>query len=88
NIFETKHAIGILSKEGIEVLVHMGLDTVELKGTPFTVHVQEGELVTPSSLIAEMAVEQVEQAGKKTDILVVLTNTEKIDSFSLDKTGL
>ena len=66
----------------------MGLDTVELKGTPFTVHVQEGELVTPSSLIAEMAVEQVEQAGKKTDILVVLTNTEKIDSFSLDKTGL
>lgn len=88
NIFETKHAIGILSKEGIEVLVHMGLDTVELKGTPFTVHVQEGELVTPSSLIAEMAVEQVEQAGKKTDILVVLTNTEKIDSFSLDETGL
>lgn len=88
NIFETKHAIGILSKEGIEVLVHMGLDTVELKGAPFTVHVQEGDSVTPSSLIAEMAVEQVEQAGKKTDILVVLTNAEKIDSFSLDKTGL
>ena len=88
SVFETQHAIGILSDAGLEVLIHMGLDTVELKGAPFTVHVKEGDLVTPNTRLAEMDLAAVEQAGKKTDILVVLTNHEKVAGLSLDQTGL
>lgn len=88
SVFETQHAIGILSDAGLEVLVHMGLDTVELNGAPFTVHVKEGDLVTPTTRLAEMDLAAVEQAGKKTDILVVLTNNEKVSGLSLDQTGL
>lgn len=88
SVFETQHAIGILSDAGLEVLIHMGLDTVELKGAPFTVHVKEGDLVTPNTRLAEMDLAAVEQAGKKTDILVVLTNNEKVAGLSLDQTGL
>ncbi|EPI13877.1 PTS system trehalose-specific IIBC component [Enterococcus faecium SD2A-2] len=88
SVFETKHAIGILSDEGLEVLVHMGLDTVELKGVPFTVFVKEGDLVTPETLIAEMDLPEIEQAGKKTDIIVALTNNEKVAGLSLDQSGL
>ena len=88
NVFETQHAIGILSDTGLEILVHMGLDTVELKGAPFTVHVKEGDLITPNTRLAEMELVAVEQAGKKTDILVVLTNDEKVVGLTLNQTGL
>lgn len=87
NVFETKHAIGILTREGLEVLVHMGLDTVELKGAPFKIFVEKGEEVTPTTLLAEMDIEAVVQAGKKTDVLVVLTNSEKVAGLSLEKSG-
>lgn len=88
NIFDTQHAIGLLTNEGLEVLVHMGLDTVELNGLPFTIHVREGDSVTPKTQLADMDLTAIEQAGKKTDILVVLTNNEKVAALTLDQTGL
>ncbi|MFL0552235.1 PTS system trehalose-specific EIIBC component [Enterococcus hirae] len=88
NIFDTQHAIGLLTNEGLEVLVHMGLDTVELNGLPFTIHVKEGDSVTPKTQLADMDLTAIEQAGKKTDILVVLTNNEKVAVLTLDQTGL
>lgn len=87
SIFETKHAIGILTSTGAEVLVHMGLDTVELKGTPFDVKVQEGQDVTPKTLLAVMDLNAIKAAGKQTDILTVITNAEKVSSLTLAKTG-
>ncbi|MGX7174197.1 PTS system trehalose-specific EIIBC component [Enterococcus ratti] len=87
NIYETQHVIGLLSKDGLEVLVHMGLDTVELKGVPFTIHVKEGDQVTEKTLLAEMNIVAIEQAGKKTDILIVLTNSDKVAGLTLSKTG-
>ena len=87
SIFETKHAIGILTPGGAEVLVHMGLDTVELKGEPFTIKVDEDEKVTPETLLAEMDLEKVTQAGKKTDILTVFTNAEKVSDLKVEKSG-
>ncbi len=87
SIFETKHAIGILTPGGAEVLVHMGLDTVELKGAPFEITVAEGDTVTPETQIAVMDLDAVTAAGKKTDILTVITNAEKVDQLSLAKTG-
>ncbi|MFC7055599.1 PTS glucose transporter subunit IIA [Enterococcus alcedinis] len=87
SIFETKHAIGILTKTGAEVLVHMGLDTVELKGEPFTVHVKVGQIVTPQTLLAEMDIAKVKAAGKETDIVVVMTNNEKMADYILNHKG-
>lgn len=66
----------------------MGLDTVELKGVPFNVFVKEGYLVTPETLIAEMDLPEIEQAGKKTDIIVALTNNEKLQDFLLTNQDL
>lgn len=87
SIFETKHAIGILTPGGAEVLVHMGLDTVELKGAPFEVLVSEGDTVTPETKIAVMDLEAVTAAGKQTDVLTVITNAEKVRQLSLTTTG-
>lgn len=87
SIFETKHAIGILTPGGAEVLVHMGLDTVKLKGAPFEVLVSEGDTVTPETKIAVMDLEAVTAAGKQTDVLTVITNAEKVRQLSLTTTG-
>ncbi|MFS0939529.1 PTS system trehalose-specific EIIBC component [Enterococcus casseliflavus] len=87
SIFETKHAIGILTPGGAEVLVHMGLDTVELKGAPFEVLVAEGDTVTPETKIAVMDLDAVTAAGKQTDVLTVITNAEKVRQLSLTTTG-
>jgi PTS system trehalose-specific IIC component len=87
SIFETKHAIGILTPGGAEVLVHMGLDTVELKGAPFEVLVSEGDTVTPETKLAVMDLDAVIAAGKQTDVLTVITNAEKVRQLSLTTTG-
>ncbi|HCM89862.1 MULTISPECIES: PTS system trehalose-specific EIIBC component [Vagococcus] len=87
NIFNTKHAIGITSNLGIEVLIHMGLDTVELDGKPFEVKVAEGDSVTMNTLIATMDLEAVTSAGKQTDIIVALTNVDKAPLMTLNKTN-
>ncbi|WP_416135863.1 PTS system trehalose-specific EIIBC component [Enterococcus casseliflavus] len=87
SIFETKHAIGILTPGGAEVLVHMGLDTVELKGAPFEVLVSEGDTVTPETKIAVMDLDAVTAAGKQTDVLTVITNAEKVRQLSLTTIG-
>ena len=83
SVFETKHAIGILTDGGVEVLVHMGLDTVELKGTPFTINVKESDRVSADTQLATMDRKAVEDAGKQTDVLTVFTNGDKINSFAI-----
>lgn len=83
SVFETNHAIGILTPAGAEVLVHMGLDTVELKGEPFTVNVQENDQVTADTQLALMDRKVVENAGKQTDILTIFTNGDQIGSLSM-----
>ena len=77
----------MLSDEGIEVLVHMGLDTVDLNGAPFTVAVTEGQQVAVGDKLAEMDLAAVSAAGKDTTIVVVLTNSDQIDSFELTQIG-
>lgn len=87
SIFATKHAIGILTPAGAEVLVHMGLDTVELNGAPFDVKVTEGASVTSETLLAVMDLTAVKAAGKGTDVVVAFTNREKIAGVTLEQTG-
>ncbi|MGO3602611.1 MAG: N-acetylglucosamine-specific PTS transporter subunit IIBC [Enterococcus malodoratus] len=83
NIFPTKHAVGITTPTGIEVLLHMGLDTVDLAGKPFTVYVTAGQQVGRGQMIATVDLAAVAAAGKKTDMIVALTNMDKVEGFEL-----
>jgi len=65
----------------------MGLDTVELKGAPFTIKVKVGDKVTPTTELAEMDLDAVKAAGKETDIITVLTNADKVQSLDLKDVG-
>ncbi|MGG5342223.1 PTS transporter subunit IIBC [Enterococcus sp. AZ192] len=87
SIFPSKHALGIQTNEGIEVLVHMGLDTVEMKDSAFTISVTEGQKVTAGDVIATADLAKIEAAGKQTTMIVVFTNGEKVKQFTLDKKG-
>ena len=86
SIFPTKHAIGIETEQGVEVLVHMGIDTVELNGEGFEVFIEEGQTVEAGEKIAEMNRESVTAAGKDTSILVVFTNLTDEQNFDLTQT--
>lgn len=76
SIFKTKHAIGLKTKDGLEVLLHMGIDTVDLAGKPFTIKVKEGEKVSPKTELAEVDLEQIKASGKKPTIITVITNSK------------
>ena len=86
-VFPTKHAIGMVTEDGIEVLVHMGLDTVEMTDQAFDVFVKEGDHVGQGTKIAEADWEKVRAAGKGTTVVIVFTNSAAIDQFKLEKTG-
>lgn len=74
SIFPTKHALGIKTENGLEILVHMGIDTVQLKGAPFDIKVSEGQAVKHGDQIADVDLKQITDAGKKTDMMVIVTN--------------
>ncbi|EOH77506.1 MULTISPECIES: PTS sugar transporter subunit IIA [Enterococcus] len=81
-IFQTKHAIGLTGHSGTEVLIHIGLDTVELAGKPFEVHVHEGQKVDEKTLLVTADFEQIRTAGKADVVLTLLTNGgESFDSL-------
>lgn len=80
-VFPTKHAIGILTKEGIEILVHMGIDTVDLNGEPFEIVASVGDEVSPQTQIAHMDLDKIQKAGKDDTIMVIITNMDKIKSL-------
>lgn len=73
-IFPTKHAMGIKTDNGLEILLHMGIDTVQLKGEPFDVKVTDGQEVRHGDLLASVNLKKIEEAGKKTDMMVIVTN--------------
>jgi len=87
SIFPTKHAIGIETENGIEVLLHMGVDTVELQGEPFEVLVKENQKVAKGDKVALMDISKIEKAGKATDLIIVFTNQEVVDEYKLAKSG-
>ncbi|KXV94536.1 PTS glucose/maltose transporter subunit IIBCA [Streptococcus pneumoniae] len=87
SIFPTKHALGIVTEPGLEVLVHIGLDTVSLEGKPFTVHVVEGQKVAAGDLLVTADLDAIRAAGRETSTVVVFTNGDAIKSVKLEKTG-
>lgn len=87
SIFPTKHALGLLTDNGLEVLVHIGLDTVSLEGKPFEVHVAEGQKVTAGDLLVTADLEAIKAAGRETSTVVVFTNAQAIKSVTVETFG-
>lgn len=90
-VFETKHAIGLRSDNGVEVLVHIGLDTVNLKGEHFNVHIKEGDTIEAGQLLVEFDLEKLKELGYDTIIPFIVTNgaefaqvTPKLSSDSIE----
>ncbi len=87
SVFPTKHAVGILSDKGVEVLVHVGLDTVALNGAPFSAKVTDGQRVEAGDLLLVADLDAIRSAGRETTIVVAFTNTAEIKSVSLGNLG-
>ncbi|MDF2786948.1 MAG: bglP [Neobacillus sp.] len=73
-LFPTNHAIGITTDSGAEILMHIGMDTVQLEGKYFTAHTTQGEYVKKGQLLIEFDIEQIKKAGKPLTTPVVVTN--------------
>lgn len=87
SVFPTQHAVGLELDNGVEVLVHIGIDTVELEGGPFNTTVKEGDAVTPDTKISTVDLEGLKAAGKENTVIVVFTNMDQVDNFTLSTTG-
>lgn len=81
-ILESKHAIGLRSKEGIELLIHVGIDTVNLKGEPFEVFVKAGDQVSAGQLLINADFAAIRNAGYDDTVIVVVTNSENYAGIS------
>lgn len=87
SVFPTKHALGLITDNGLEVLVHIGLDTVSLEGKPFEVKVSEGQTVAAGDLLVEADLDAIRAAGRETSTIVVFTNADAIKSVKVEHTG-
>ena len=86
-VFDTKHAISIVSDSGIQILIHVGLDTVSLKGAPFKEYVEAGQKVKTGDLMLEFDIAAIQAAGLETITPIVICNTEDYKEIkaSVDK---
>ena len=86
-IFDTKHAIGLMSKHGVELLIHIGMDTVKLNGKGFDVKVKTGDQVKAGDLLAEFDMDLIKGEGYPVTTAVVVTNTDDCEEISEVRTG-
>ncbi|SNZ15984.1 PTS system beta-glucoside-specific IIA component, Glc family /PTS system beta-glucoside-specific IIB component, Glc family /PTS system beta-glucoside-specific IIC component, Glc family [Terribacillus aidingensis] len=87
-IAPTKHAIGLQSETGVEVLIHVGLDTVKLDGEPFTLRVKEGDSVKQGDVINEFDAEAIKSAGVQTITPIIVTNPADYTEITIDETEM
>lgn len=88
-VFPTQHAIGIVSEQGLEILIHIGIDTVQLEGKHFNAHVTQGQKVKRGDLLVTFEKEAIEKAGYSTETPVIVTNTKDyLDILETEKTSL
>lgn len=73
-LFPTKHAVGLRTGEGIEVLIHIGIDTVELNGKYFEAHAAQGQTVKKGDLLVTFDVEKLREEGYVTQVPILITN--------------
>lgn len=76
-IAPTKHAIGIQADDGMEILLHLGIDTVELNGEPFALNIQEGQTIKQGQNIGTIDLKMIEANGKDTTVMVIITDSKE-----------
>lgn len=86
-IFDTKHAIGLLSDDGIEMVIHIGINTVELNGEPFEVLVSNGDTVKAGQPLVKFDMDAIKSKGYPLTTPVIVTNSSSFNSVNVEKTG-
>ena len=86
-IFDTKHAIGLSTDDGVELLIHIGLNTVELEGRYYTVHVNEGDKVTRGQMLITFDMDKIKEAGYDVTTPIIVTNSDDFTSVKQLKKG-
>ncbi len=87
SVFDTKHAVCFASKFGTEILIHIGVDTVNLQGKYFTAHVKDGDTVKKGQLMIEFDKEQIQKAGYDTTIPMIFTDLPEDRSLEISEPG-
>lgn len=82
SIFPTKHAISFRSENGLEWLLHMGVDTVELKGKPFYLVIHVGQRIKAGTFLGTVNRKMIIDSGRSDEIIVICTNMDKIGTMS------
>lgn len=86
-LFDTKHAVGVTSPDGMELLIHVGINTVNLNGQYYTAHVSEGDTVKTGDLLLTFDMEKIRQAGYDLTTPVIVTNTDDYQEVTALKNG-
>lgn len=86
-VVDSKHAVGISGPNGMELLIHVGVDTVNMKGDGFECFVKEGEKVKAGQKLISFDIEKIRQAGYSSTTAVLLTNSDDYSNFKVNKTG-
>lgn len=87
-LFDTKHAIGVTSDDGIEMLIHIGINTVELNGEPFTAYIKTGDKVKAGDKLVDFDIEAIKKAGYPITTAVLVSNADDIEgSLKIEPTG-
>jgi glucose-specific phosphotransferase system IIA component len=86
-VFDTKHAINIKSEDGVEALIHCGIDTVKLGGKGFTTRIKEGEKVKAGDLLLEYDKDVIARAGFNLETQLVITNSADYKAITQAKSG-
>ena len=81
-VFDTKHAITIVSKEGVEILLHIGIDTVQLAGEFFTSHVSDGQSIKTGDLLISFDMDKIKEKGYSLTTPVIVCNTDEYSSVT------
>lgn len=84
-LFPSNHAIGITKEDGLELLIHVGMDTVQLDGKYFESHVQQGEHVIEGQLLLEFDIEKIENEGYSLTTPIIITNSDKYNKLNITK---
>lgn len=87
SVTETRHAIGITGPGGMELLIHVGVDTVKMNGDGFTVLVSEGDKVQAGQKLMTFDISKIKAAGYSTTSAILLTNSDDYPSYHVIKTG-
>ena len=83
SLFKTNHAIGILGNDGEEILIHIGIDTVDLNGKYFKSFVKQGDRISKGQLLIEFDRKSIEDSGYNDQVMVIITNTNSYQNISL-----